>query len=536
MSWRGEGRATGNVDLRSAAFSTLALIAALFALATLVERRSVLFQARPRWRHLAYTLSLGVYCTSWTFYGAVGSAVREGWNYLPIYLAPILLLAFAPRFIERLSAAVAAERATSVADFIAARFGHDVAVARLVTLIALLGSIPYIALQLRSIGNAMTIASGQGVTQAAMVIAAGLLALFAVLYGARRYEVAGRSEGLVYAIGVDSFFKLLALTAVAALAVAVLLEMEPASVVRAFTGLEQRFEPGRLSLETAVIALISATAIIALPRQFHMALVEAREPGDLPRARFGLIGYLGLMALLVLPISLAGIGMLGTGASPDSFVLEIPAARDSATVLTLALLGGVSAAASMAIVDVTALATMISNHLVFPALLRENVRRPAGAIGARMLLVRRLSVLAIMLLALVWALLVSASNSLASIGLIAFSAMAQFTPHLLLATSGGSRDPLAARQPFGGAWPVALHAGTAADPAAGMVGHGARNGVRSAATAGDRIGNAAGPRCVLEPWSQPAGPDGIFRSRHLRPGLSAIFPGRTNRQRLAQPG
>lgn len=433
------------MDLRSAIFSTLVLIAALFVLATLVERHAALFQARPRWRHLAYTLALGVYCSSWTFYGAVGSAVRDGWNYLPIYLAPMLLLAFAPRFIERLANAVAAERATSAADFIAARFGNDVAVARLVTLIALLGSIPYIALQLRSIGNAMMIVSGQGVTQPAMIVAAGLLALFAVLFGARRYEVAGRSEGLVYAIGVDSLFKLLALTTVAGLAVAALMNMQPSNVASALAGFQQRFEPGHLSLETAVIALISAAAIIVLPRQFHMALVEAHDPSDLPRARFGLIGFLGIMAVLILPISLAGIGMLGSTASPDSFVLEIPAELGNVQVLTLALLGGVSAAASMAIVDATALATMISNHLVFPALLRENVRRPAGVIGARMLMVRRLSILAIMLLSLIWALLVSDSNSLASIGLIAFSAMAQFTPHLILATRGGSRDPLAAQ-------------------------------------------------------------------------------------------
>ena len=433
------------MDLRSAIISTLALIAALFALATLVERRAAWFEARPRWRHWAYTLSLGVYCSSWTFYGAVGSAVREGWNYLPIYLAPIVLLVFAPRWIDRLSAAVAAERATTVADFISARFGHDVVVARLVTMIALLGSIPYVALQLRSIGSAMTIVSGQAVTTPAMVAAAILLALFAVLFGARRYEVAGRSEGLVYAIGADSLFKLLALAAVAILAGIALARMPAAALGQAIAGLQYRFEPGQVSVETAVIVLISATAIIALPRQFHMTLVEARDPGDFGRARFGLIGYVGLMAVLVLPISLAGIGLLGAGARPDSFVLEIPAALGSGTVLTLALLGGVSAAASMAVVDATALATMISNHLVFPAWLREDVRRPAGAIGAQMLRVRRLSVLGIMLMALAWALLVSAANSLASIGLIAFSAMAQFTPHLILAANGGGRDPVAAR-------------------------------------------------------------------------------------------
>ena len=166
-------------------------------------------------RQGAYTLALGVYCSSWTFYGAVGSIVRDGWLYLPIYLAPICLLLGAPRFLRRLAQAVAEEQATTVSDFIAARFGHDGAVARLVTLIALVGTIPYVALQFRSIGGALAFASGQPITTPTMIGSAALLALFAILFGARRYELAGRSEGLVYAIGLESVIKIVALTTVA---------------------------------------------------------------------------------------------------------------------------------------------------------------------------------------------------------------------------------------------------------------------------------------------------------------------------------
>lgn len=433
------------MSLRSAIVLALALLAALFALATLVERRREQFDSRRYLRHVTYTLALGVYCSSWTFYGAVGSAVRDGWNYLPIYAAPILLLLAAPRFLERLAEAVAQERATTVSDFIAARFGHDVVVARLVTTIALLGSIPYIALQLRSIGSAMSIVSGQPVVEPVMILAAMSLALFAVLFGTRRFEVAARSEGLVYAIGTDSLFKLISLAAVAALAGVVIVNLDADRLVQAAGRLAERFQPERISLDTAVIMLISATAIVALPRQFYMGLVEAREPDDLVRARFGLAGYIALMAVLVVPITLAGMGVHGTDVEPDTYVLQLPMAEGNALVIALALLGGVSAAASMAIVDTTALATMVSNDLVFPTMLRNAAGQPAGAIGARMLTVRRLSVLGIMALALIWALLVSPSDSLASIGLIAFAAMAQFTPHLLLAATGRGRDPLAAR-------------------------------------------------------------------------------------------
>lgn len=433
------------MSLRAAVFLALALIAALFALATYVERRTERLRGRPRLRHATYTLALGVYCSSWTFYGAVGSAARDGWSYLPIYLAPIVLLLAAPRFLVRLSEAVAREQASTVSDFIAARFGNDVVVARLVTIIALLGSIPYVALQLRSIGNAMAIVSGQPVQATVMVVSAVLLALFAVAFGARRYELAGRSEGLVYAIGLESLIKIGALAVVAVFAgLSIYHALGTPQLEQGIAALAQRFEPRDLSLDVAVIFMISATAIIALPRQFYMGLAEAQGPSDLVRARFGLSAYLAVMALLILPIALAGITMIDPALSADYYVLDLPMVQSSGLVLAAALIGGVSAAASMAIVDTTALATMVSNDLAFPSVMRS-AATGEGEIGRRMLQVRRGAILAIMLLALAWALLISPSRSLASIGLIAFAAMAQFTPHLIMATYGSKRDSRAAR-------------------------------------------------------------------------------------------
>ena len=164
------------MNLGLAILLVLGLIAALFAVAAVVERARL--APLLRLRRPAYVLGLGVYCSSWTFYGAVGSAVRDGWAYLPIYLAPVLLLLAAPRFLSRLARAVAEERASTVSDFIAARFGHDVVVARLVTVIALLGTVPYIALQFRSIGNALSIASGRAVEEPAIVATAVLLVVW----------------------------------------------------------------------------------------------------------------------------------------------------------------------------------------------------------------------------------------------------------------------------------------------------------------------------------------------------------------------
>ncbi|MFT3965628.1 MAG: PAS domain-containing hybrid sensor histidine kinase/response regulator [Sphingobium sp.] len=435
------------MSLLSAACLALAMIVLLFAVAAFVERRGGRFSGARGLRHGAYTLALGVYCSSWTFYGAVGSAVRDGWHYLPIYLAPICLLVAAPRFLKNLAQAVAEERATTVSDFIAARFGHDGGVARLVTIIALVGTIPYVALQFRSIGGAMAIVSGRPIAVPAMFAAAWLLALFAILFGARRFELAGRSEGLVYAIGLESLIKIAALTAVSLVALGMIAGADADGLRRGLTLLSGNFRPERLTGEVGVIFLVSIMAIIVLPRQFYMGLVEAREPGALGRARWGLAAYLALMALMVLPIALAGASLLNGISAPDLYVLQIPALGGQGGVLALALLGGISAAASMVIVDSTALATMVSNDLIFPTLLRREAgaEAQAGAIGRRMLLVRRLSIVGIVAAALAWALLVPAEESLASIGLVAFAAMAQFTPHLILATQGGGRDALAAR-------------------------------------------------------------------------------------------
>jgi PAS domain S-box-containing protein len=433
------------MTLTLAAAIALGFVLSLFVVAALVEARQDRFARYSRFRHMAYTLALGVYCTSWTFYGAVGSAGREGWNYLPIYLAPVLLLLLAPRFLARLAEAVAEEGASTVSDFIAARFGHDTTLARLVTVTALAGSVPYIALQLRSIGGALAIASDQPIAAPAMVFAAVMLALFAMLFGARRYEVAGRSEGLLVAIALDSLMKLVALALVAGLATWMLLHAPAARVEHGAALLAERFRPQHLTLDTLVIGLISACAILVLPRQFYMALVEARQPTDLPRARLGLAAYLAAMTLLVLPIALAGLALLDGAARPDLFVVQLPAAAHSQLLLAVAMVGGVGAASSMAIVDAIALATMVSNDLLAGILIAGAEPDEPGAIGRRMMVARRLSILGVITAALAWGWMVPPAQSLASIGLVAFAAMAQFTPLLLMAVAGRDRDPGPAR-------------------------------------------------------------------------------------------
>lgn len=420
----------------------IAFALAMFVLAAYVERRRARF-AVGRWRQSAYALGLGVYCTSWTFYGAVGSAAYDGWSYLPIYLGPILLFLVAPRLLVRIAEAAREEGATSVSDLIGARFGRSRGLAALVTVTAALGVVPYIALQLRSIGQAFALVSGSGHAFSAMLVAALLLALFALLFGTRRFDTAGRNEGLLYATAAESVFKLLALAAVAGLALTLLLGA-PGAVRTSAAALGRLFAPERFDAETLVIAGLAMAAVLALPRQFYIGVIEARSPADIYRARWPFIAYLLAMALLVPPIAVAGMALVPSSVPADAYVLALPVAAGVPSLALLAALGGFSAATAMVVVETIALATMISNDLIAPLLLRQARLAAQPDLGGLLLRVRRVSVVVVIALALAWAQAVPADYRLASIGHIAFAAMAQFAPLLLLAAQRRHGDALPA--------------------------------------------------------------------------------------------
>lgn len=432
------------------AIAALLLGAVLLLVALWAEARAAR-REMGRLRTGAQALALGVYCTSWTFYGAVGSAAADGWSYLPIYLGPILVYALAPGLVSGIARAAREEGATSVSDFIGARFGKSRGLAAMVTMTATLGAVPYIALQLRSIGQALSTAGGQASAGLAAAAAGFILALFALAFGTRRYDVAGRNEGLLFATAADSLFKLVALAGVAMLALLLLIR-DPAAAAASSGSWAAMFAPARIGIDTPVITLLAMAAILSLPRQFYIGVIEARGPGDVRASRWPFILYLATMALLVPPIAVAGVVLLPAGTAPDGFVLALPMAQGSAPLTLLALLGGFSAATAMVVVEAVALATMISNDLIAPLLLARAGWTAEADLGARLLRVRRLAVVVVIALALAWAEAVGAEYRLASIGHIAFAAMAQFTPLLLIAARGRGGDPFAAK--------VALAAGT----------------------------------------------------------------------------
>ena len=326
-----------------------------------------------RLRPYIYSLALGVYCTSWTFFGAVGSAVRDGWGYLPIYLGPALVFLFGLPFMERLVEIGRAHKVSSIADFIASRFGKSRALAVLVTLIALSAAIPYIALQYKAVAAsiaALTPVAAPHVPwyrDTALAVAL-MMALFAVLFGARRVDATGHREGLMLAIAFESLFKLLAFVAVGVFA-CLHLRGQPWL-------LPPRLASGAtlFNADAASSTLLAAAAIFCLPRQFQVGVVECAHTADLKHARWLLPAYLGVFSAVVVPVvALATISGLSTRTASDSLILTLPMSYGPPWLTVLVFLGGLSAATAMVVVASTALATMISNDIAAPLLWRQRL-------------------------------------------------------------------------------------------------------------------------------------------------------------------
>ncbi|TBN38540.1 hybrid sensor histidine kinase/response regulator [Pseudomonas sp. BGI-2] len=416
----------------------LAYMAIMFAIAFYGDRRST--PLPPRVRAWVYSLSLAVYCTSWTFFGAVGQAAEQLWSFLPIYLGPILLLICAPWVLQKMVMISKQENITSIADFIAARYGKSQSLAVVVALICLVGVLPYIALQLKGIVLGVNLLIGAGAdamgtrAQDTALIVSLVLALFTIVFGTRNLDATEHHRGMVLAIAFESLVKLFAFLAVGAFVTYGL-----------YDGFEDLFDQAMLAprleeywKETinwpsmVVQTGVAMMAIICLPRQFHVTVVENIDPQDLRLAKWVFPAYLALAALFVVPIALAGQMLLPSSVLPDSFVISLPLAQAHPALAMLAFIGGASAATGMVIVASVALSTMVSNDMLLPWLLRRNnAERPFEVFRQWMLSVRRVSIVVILLLAYVSYRLLGSTASLATIGQIAFAAVTQLAPAML---------------------------------------------------------------------------------------------------------
>ncbi|WP_064601621.1 PAS domain-containing hybrid sensor histidine kinase/response regulator [Photobacterium sp. J15] len=393
---------------------------------------------KPQWmaglRPWIYSLSIAVYCTSWTFYGTVGQASQNVWSFLPIYLAPILVFTVGWRILARLILIAKREHITSIADFIAARYGKSQGLAVLVTVIAVVGILPYISLQLRAITMGLELVAPDlgkvqdlGNSDIAWLVTLAL-AVFTVLFGTRHIDTTEHHRGMMMAVAFESLVKLAAFLVVGVFVCGVLFELPDIKLLQQAYLLPHSPNMASLLIHT----LLTMAAIICLPRQFHTTVVENNRAQDLHTARKVFPVYLLLMGLFVVPLALAGQVLLPHIAA-DTYVISLPLQQGADSIALLAFLGGTSAASGMVIVSTIALAIMASNDLVLPLLLRR-LRisgQDFGAFSGLLLNVRRGLIVVLLLAALFFHLALDEIESLSAIGLLSFAAIAQFAPPLL---------------------------------------------------------------------------------------------------------
>ncbi|MDS7596141.1 hybrid sensor histidine kinase/response regulator [Agrobacterium tumefaciens] len=422
--------------------SAFAYVLLLFAVASYGDSNSRKRNAPQKGRPFVYALSLAVYCTSWTYFGGVGLAADRGLEFLGIYTGPILAFTIGMPVIRRIVELAKAEKLTSVADFIAARYGKNSTVAMIVAVIALVGAIPYIALQLKAVSSSVAtmvdpgdygIGSGNLYFLDLPLVVTLVMAGFAVIFGTRHTDATEHQDGLILAISMESVVKLVAMCTVGFYVVFILFD-GPSELWRLAAANEQAMHA--IAYQTPisrwiVLTMLSAFAIILLPRQFHVTVVENRTPRELRIAGILFPLYLIAINIFVLPIAVAGILKFGGTGDADLYVLQLPLSHEMPVVSLIAFIGGFSAATAMVIVASVALSVMISNDIVMPIFLRQKLlnRSPHRDNFAKTLLnIRRTAIFAVLLLGYAYYRAADATSGLASIGLLAFAAIAQMAP------------------------------------------------------------------------------------------------------------
>ncbi len=433
------------------AFLGLGYLVGLFAIAYATDK------AREKGRSpvdnpWVYSFSLAIYCTSWTYYGSVGQASSTGLGFLPIYLGPTLIFLLAPSFLKRLVSFCRAEGVTSLPDLLEVRYGKGWSLGALATLLMVIGITPYIGLQLKAVGHTFNLLTGRttasGVLDDASFWAAVGLAVFAGLFGARSLVATERHEGMVGAIAFESAVKLGAFLVIG-LYITFGIGGGPTQVFEkalADPDLARLFLLGDgsgTSLSAWVsLSILSASAVILLPRQFHMLAVENVRASHLRTAAWAFPAYLLLINLLVLPVALVG-RMYGGGLAPDFFMISLPLSRGHTGLAFLAYLGGFSAATSMVIVEAVALSTMILHHSGIAVLGNyfHSFRGEGVDLSRPLLYTKRAVIFGVILLGYAFKQWIGESHTLVATGLLSFSAVIQFVPAVLfgLYWKGGNR-------------------------------------------------------------------------------------------------
>lgn len=376
-------------------------------------------------RGVGYGLSLSVLCTSWTYFGAVGLAMRSGWSFLPNSLGPMIALTLMWPVWRRVALITKRENISSVADFIASRYGKSRPLGALIACIAIVGALPYIALQMMALSKATAIILGRTVAPPlATILIVIILAGLSILFGARRPTLTQHNRGLTQVVAFESLIKIAALITVAGLAVVLLNRTSQPirwSALGHWPVLDSSF---------IISTMLCTVTMFTLPRVFHLGFVTFEEHDDLRVGRWLFPSYMVVWALAIVPIAVAGItlGVL----DPDTAVLSIPMQEGGAAITSIAFLGGFSAGAAMVMVETIALSAMIANELILPWLARSHWASGEGNdISAMIVNVRRAAIIAILGLGYVYFYTMAADVDPPRLGFASLAASAQLIPSLV---------------------------------------------------------------------------------------------------------
>ncbi len=391
-----------------------------------------------------YTLSLTVYCTAWTYYGSVGRATREGIDFLTIFLGPTLIIPFWWLLMRKIIRICRFKHITTIADFISSRYGKSSTIAVVVTLLSLLGAMPYIALQLKaismsfsSITNSSPVPQGL-IFQDSTFLIMWVLAILTILFGTRNIETTERHEGLIAAIAFESMVKLLAFLSIGIFVTFFVFEgfgdIFKQSMAYPELVAHYQIEDSSQMSEWFFLTLLSMLAFMFLPRQFQVSAIENVSIKHLDTAFWLFPLYLLLINLFVIPIAFGGHILLSQkGIDADTYVLALPLLANQEFLAIFVYIGGFSAATSMIIVSTIALSVMLCNNLILPILISIPLLKKSYTthLGQFILFIRRLSIIIILHLAYFYYTVVSGQASLVSIGLISFVGIAQFAPSMI---------------------------------------------------------------------------------------------------------
>jgi Na+/proline symporter/signal transduction histidine kinase len=507
--------------------AALVYISALFWIASYGDRRALATSVRQP-RPTLYALALAIYCTSWTFFGSVGLAAVSGLDFLTIYIGPILILTLGAPLLRHIIALSKAERITSVADFLAARYGKNEKVAGLAAMIAVVGVVPYIALQLKAVSASVELflevpavpLNPTFVADIAFIVAMAMAA-FAVLFGTRTVDTSEHQDGLMLAVATESVVKLVAFVVVGCFVTFMMFDgfgdlFSQAAAVGALDAVTGSISGGTFIAMT----MLSAFAIILLPRQFHILVVENNHLSELNRARWLFPAYLVAINIFVVPIALAGQVLLGGQVEPDTYVLHLPMSADAGAITLIGFIGGLSAATAMVIVASVALSIMISNDLVMPFIVRRRAEGEPEELGRLVLAIRRVAIFAILLMSYFYYRMAAGTAALAEIGLLSFAAIAQMAPAFFIGLvwkRGTARGAVAGMLAGLGVWaytllvPNLIRAGALPDQ---ILDYGPFGLILCILNACSACLRSADPRRVLEPDGQCGS---LFRRFHRPP-------------------